>query len=222
MDVAAALEARRTVRAFEPRPVPRSTVRTILEAALRTPSWANTQPWDIWVADGDALERIRQAFVERTRAGAAGKPDLELPKQWPEVCRERTKALTAGRAKLAGVSTEDRSFQEDFVRRNRRFFGAPCVVYLCMDRSLTVWSVFDLGAMSQSIMLAAQEHGVDSAVAINLVFYPDVIREEMGIPDQESIVIGIALGYADHTHPADGFRSTRRLFDDAVRFAPAP
>ena len=170
------------------------------------------------MAGGDKLERIRAAFMERTHRGVSGQPDLAPPKQWPEACRERTKALTEGRAKFAGVSPDDPDFRQDFVLSNRRFFGAPCVVYLCMERSLSSWSVFDLGMMAQSIMLAAQDHGVESAIAVNLVFYPDVIRTEFGIPEDLAIVIGIALGYPELSDRADGFRSERRPLEDAVTF----
>ena len=72
MDVFEALQRRRTVRAFLDLPVPRETLETILGAALRTPSWANTQPWEIYVAGGEVLERVRATFVERTRAKVPG------------------------------------------------------------------------------------------------------------------------------------------------------
>jgi nitroreductase len=222
MDVTAALRTRRTVRAFEARPVPEAALRAILEAALWTPSWANTQPWELWAASGDKLEHIRAAFVEQTRRGVPGQPELPPPKHWPEACRERTRALTEGRAKVARVSAEDPGFREDFVRCNRRFFGAPCVVYLCMERSLSSWSVFDLGMMAQSIMLAAQDHGIDSAIAVNLVSYPDVIRSELGIPEELMIVIGIGLGYPDNGDRGDAFRSSRRRLEDVVTFAGTP
>jgi nitroreductase len=217
MEVTQALASRRTVRAFLPEPVPRETVTAILEVALRTPSWANTQPWEIYVAGGDALGRIRKAYVELTQQGVAARPDVPFPEEWPVACRERTRALTAGRAEILGVAADDALFRQDFLDSNRRFFGAPVVVYLCMDRFLTSWSVLDLGMMAQSIMLAAQDHGVESAIAVNLVCFPDVIRTELGIPEALLIVIGVALGYADMSDPSDRFRSSRRPFDEAVK-----
>ena len=68
------------------------------------------------------------------------------------------------------------------------------------------------------IALAAQDHGVESAIAINLVVYPDVLRTELGIPRELLVVIGIALGYADAQGPEDSFRSERRPLSEAVRF----
>ncbi len=218
MDVDTALRSRRTVRGFTRRPVPRETVQAILDAALRTPSWANTQPWEIYVAGGEVLEGIRAAFVERTIAKVPSTPDVPFPAAWPAACRARTKELTAGRAAVRGVGPEDPAFHHGFLMANRRFFDAPCAVYLCMDRTLGTWSIFDLGAMCQSIALAAQHHGVDSAIAINLVVYPDLLRAALGIPDGLLIVIGLALGYVDPSDPEDTFRSTRRPLGEAVTF----
>jgi len=218
MDVRDALRARRTVRAFLDRPVRRETLDAILADALRTPSWANTQPWEVFVAGGEAFERIRRISLERTLAKIPSNPDVPFPGAWTSECRERTKELGAGRAEVRGTGPDDPAFHHDFLMANRSFFGAPCAVYLCMDRMLGSWSIFDLGAICQSITLAAQDHGVDSAIAINLVVYPDLLRAELGIPRELLIVIGIALGYRDSGDPEDPFRSARRPLSDAVRF----
>ncbi len=218
MDVGNALKARRTIRGFLDRPVPRETLEAILSDALRTPSWANTQPWEIFVAGGEVFERIRRTSLERTLAKIPSNPDVPFPGAWTPECRARTKELGAGRAEVRGTSPDDPAFHHDFLMANRSFFGAPCAVYLCMDQMLGAWSMFDLGAMCQSITLAAQDHGVDSAIAINLVVYPDLLRDELGIPRELLIVIGIALGYPDAGDPEDAFHSARRPLTDAVRF----
>jgi nitroreductase len=218
MDVGDALRARRTVRAFLPRPVAHETLETVLADALRTPSWANTQPWEIFVAGGDVFERIRRVSEERTISKIASNPDVAFPGAWTAECRARVKELTAGRADVRGTTPEDAAFHHEFLMANRRFFEAPCAVFLCMDQTLGSWSMFDLGAMCQSIVLAAQDHGVDSAIAINLVVYPDVLRDELRIPRELLIVIGIALGYADPAGPEDAFHCARRPLDDAVTF----
>ena len=167
MNVGDALRARRTVRAFLDRPVPRETLEAILGDALRTPSWANTQPWEIFVAGGDVFERIRRI----SRGADPGEDALRhrtstfrAPGRRSAACAR--KDLTAGRAEVRGTSPEDPAFHHDFLMANRSFFGAPCAVFLCMDQTLGAWSMFDLGAMCQSITLAAQDHGVDSAIAI--------------------------------------------------------
>jgi iodotyrosine deiodinase len=56
------MKARRTVRQFSQRPVPRDIISTCLRAAGTAPSGANMQPWHfVVVSDADLKHRIRQA-----------------------------------------------------------------------------------------------------------------------------------------------------------------
>jgi len=100
---------------------------------------------------------------------------------------------------------------------NYRLFDAPVVVHLCMDRRLTHWSIFDIGLVAQSIMIAAQEFNVGSATAVTLIAHPDLIHAELEIPNDLLIIIGIALGH-DSKHPLNTYRSPRRFIDEAIRF----
>jgi nitroreductase len=218
MNVSKALTARRTIRAFKPDCIDRDLLVTILEPALHAPSWANTQPWEIFVAVGEPLERLRKAYAENLKNGVARNPDIAMPREWPEACRTRMDTLKAERTSALEQECKDPASIQDLMQMNYRLFNAPVVVYLCMDRCLTPWSLFDLGAMSHGIMLAAEEHGIGSAVAVTLAAHPDLIRKELGISDDLAIVIGIALGYPDPDHLQNKFRSTRRSVGEAVRF----
>jgi len=53
---------------------------------------------------------------------------------------------------------------------------------------------------------------------VTLVAHPDLIRKELKIPDDLSIIIGIALGYADTEHPQNQYRTPRRPVQEAVTF----
>ena len=218
MNVLDALSGRYTVRAFRSDPIDNDTLRKILEAALRVPSWANTQPWEIVVAGGDALNRLRKAYMENLKNCVPRNPDLPLPKQWPSALQKRMEALKGERMAALERECKDPAAIEEMTQLNYKFFNAPTVLYLCMDRTLTSWSIFDLGLFAQSLMLAAQHYGVDSAPAVTLAAHPDLIRAELKVPDELLIVIGIALGYADTHHPQNKFRSPRRTVQDAVTF----
>ena len=122
----------------------------------------------------------------------------------------------AKREEALGIARDDKAGRESMRAANYRFFNAPIVIYICMDRTLTPWSVFDLGLLAQSIMLAAEENGLDTAPAVMLVSYPDLIRAELGIPDTLSIIFGIALGFGDHKDPANKFRSLRRPLSEVM------
>jgi nitroreductase len=219
MNVIAALRSRRTTRAFKPDRISRDLIVKILEPALSAPSWANTQPWEIFVAAGEPLERIRKGYAEMLKNCATRNPDITMPREWPDTCRVRMEALKAGRMEAMEQACPDPKAIPDLMQMNYKLFGAPVVVYLCMDRCLTPWSMFDLGALSQSIMLSAEEQGIGSAVAVTLAAHPDIIRRELGIPDTFSIVIGIALGHPDPDSPQNKFRSTRRSVGEVLRFS---
>jgi nitroreductase len=218
MDVTDALNSRYSTRAFKPDPVDKETITRILEAATRAPSWANTQPWEIFIAGGDVLNRLRNAYLENYHKDVPGRSDLPRPQQWPPALQKRMEELGAERFKTAGIKRDDKAARQTIFEANYRFFGAPAVIYLCMDRSLTPWSIFDIGMLAQSIMLEAQQYGLGSIPAYILASYPDLIRAELEIPDDLSIIIGVALGYSDEQHPQNKFRSLRRPIQEVVRF----
>jgi nitroreductase len=217
MNVIDALNSRYTCRAFKQDPVAQDTVIKILEAANRTPSWGNTQPWNLYVAAGELLEELRKGSLERFSQKVAGKTDLPVPQEWPEALKQRY--ITVGKERYELLSQElDKDAIIDTVQdRNYRFFDAPVVIFICMNRNLTAYSMFDLGALSQSMMLAAQEYGLDTAPAIMLVQYPDMIRQAMDIPEEEAIVLGIALGYGDSSSIHNQHRTARRPIHEVAK-----
>jgi nitroreductase len=218
MDVTEALNNRHSVRAYLPDPISRDTLEEIFTAALRSPSWANTQPWEVYVAGGDILERIREAYAENFKNRVPREPDLAAPTEWPEAIEQRMSELRDARMRSLESQQATGATRESFVNLNALLFGAPVVTYLCMDRTLTPWSIYDLGLLSQSLMLAATERGIGCIPAYNLVAYPAILREKLDIPFELLIIMGIALGYEDVGDPNNEFRSTRRGIDDVVNF----
>lgn len=54
------LQRRRLVRHFNECKIPRGTLIEIVKGAQRTPSWANSQPWRVYLATGDTLQNIKK------------------------------------------------------------------------------------------------------------------------------------------------------------------
>jgi nitroreductase len=121
------------------------------------------------------------------------------------------------RLDFLGIKRDDAEGRKTLNANNYRFFGAPVVVFVGMDKSFGGWSMFDLGSVTQSIMLAAQEYGIESGEALNFAAYSDVIHAELGVPENIGIVIGIALGHADKEDLLSRVISPRRPFDEVVR-----
>ncbi len=220
MDVIEAIRFRHSVRDFKPDPVPKDILIKILEAALYSPSAGNSQPWQMYVVGGDVLENIRQAYLERFEKEVPGKPDIPTvsPTQWSAVMSERMKQTIADRLKLLKIDPQDKAAMRTYQVRGPRFFRAPVLVILCMDRTLTVASTIDFGLVSQTIMLAAKSYGVDSIMATAFVIHPDILRKELDMPDNLLIVTGIGLGYPNPEDVLNTYRSPRALLKDLVSF----
>ena len=92
------------------------------------------------------------------------------------------------------------------------------LLVICMDRTLSTCSIFDLGLFTQSILLAATGLGLGSIPALNFVAYPEIIRKELAIPDNLSVAFGVAIGYENTDSIINTFRSARRPLEEVVIF----
>ena len=225
MDVIEALRKRRSTRAYKPKPVDRGIILEILDAANCAPSWANTQPWEFYVAGGEALDNIRARYVQNLGRDIPRNPDLPAPQSWPEAHKNRTLAWGAKRLKTQwGIDPNNPEHQEALVAQqkelalnNNRFFDAPVVVFACMDKGLSQWSLCDMGVVSQSMMLAAQHHGLNTIIAFHFAGYPEILRQELQIPDNLNILFGIAIGYGDPESIQNKHIASRRPIEEFVK-----
>ena len=73
MDIKKAVLTRKSIRGYKPDPVPQEVLNEIIEAAVRAPSSDNSQPWEIYVLQGEPLDKIRDENIKALEEGAAGK-----------------------------------------------------------------------------------------------------------------------------------------------------
>jgi len=218
MEVADAISQRKSIRAFKPDAVPQEILKEIVELALRAPSWANTQPWELAIVGGSKLEEIRRAYTEK--AQDLPNPDLAFPREFPEPFDTRRRAVGRKLFEIMGISREDREKRRWWYMQGLALYGAPSVIYIYIDRSfylqgdtLNVWPIFDCGLIAENIMLLATKFGLGTIPAIQAVMYPDVLREILAIPDSKLMVLGIAIGYPNWDDPVNQFHSEREPLD---------
>lgn len=215
VDVIEAILARHSVRDFSPKPVPQETVIKILEAATRSPSGGNGQPWEVFVASGATIEKIRQTYLERFQSGVGDSRPGGRPPQ-PTFIQERMATIRKERFKLLGLNPDDPASGKVFMEWGSRLFGAPVLVVICMDKALS--SNLDIGIFVQTICLAAQGYGVDSFIAGAFISHPDILCQELQIPDNLNIIAGIGLGYPNPDAIINTYRSPRRSVQEVVRY----
>ncbi|MFW6112642.1 MAG: nitroreductase [Chloroflexota bacterium] len=218
MDLLTGIETRRSVRAFTSVPIPRETLEAVLQAAGKSPSYTNTQPWEVAIVTGRKKDELSGTLYEMARVGTPANPDLPLPKQWPSALEDRAKEHGARRLQALGVQRDDQQTREELRLQNFRFYGAPCVLFLFMDSSLTSWSIFDMGLFAQTLILAAHSFGLGSCLQASIANYPDAVREALELPENKLIIIGISLGYPDLEAQINSYQSSRISTSSFVRW----
>ncbi|MGD9551320.1 MAG: nitroreductase [Burkholderiaceae bacterium] len=211
------LHTRYSCRAFLPQPLPRSTVEQILEAAQRTASWCNAQPWQLSIVSGGALDRLRTALCAHVAENPPA-PDLPWPGEYRGVYLQRRRECGWGLYQALGIAKDDRAASQRQAAQNYTMFGAPHVAIVTSDAALGVYGAVDCGAYVANFMLAAHSLGVGSIAQAALAAYPQVLRAQLGIGTERTIVCGISFGLADPEHPANQFRTSRAPISDAVRW----
>lgn len=210
MDVLEAMRNRRSTRAFLDRPVARTTIEAVLEAACWAPSGVNAQPWQVVVVIGSTRQRLSEALLAARVRGEAERPDYDYyPKQWDEPYKSRRRATGLALYRALQIGKDDSDARLKAWNNNYRFFGAPAGLLFFVDRALSQGSWVDMGMFIQNVMLAARGLGLETCPQASLAEYPDIVRSLLGVPDTRALVCGMALGYADASHPVNNYRTER-------------
>lgn len=207
------LTTRRSARGFLPAPVDRSTIDQLLTAAQRTPSWCNTQPWELIVTTADETAALREAFATDGPGGS----DIEFPPGYEGVHAERRRDVGWQLYEAVGVAKGDREASSREMMRNFVFFDAPHVAIVHTPRNLGVYGAVDCGLYVQSFLLAAEALGLGACAQAAVAAFAPTLHRRYDIGDDRQIVCGIAFGYADLDHPSAQFMSRRVAVEDSVR-----
>ena len=215
-----ALTSRRSVRAFLPTPVDDGTVKDILRVAARAPSGTNMQPWKVYVVTGDKKQELSDAILNSGVRAEKAKWDeyRYYPDQFFEPYLTRRRAVGFALYGLLGIGRRDTDQMRAQHDRNFVFFDAPVGMIFTIDRRLNQGSWIDHGMFLQSIMIAARGRGLHTCPQAAFAPYHRQIRPLLGIPDEEIVVCGMALGYEDESKPENSLRTERAPLDEFVSF----
>ncbi|XOF33385.1 MAG: nitroreductase [Candidatus Electrothrix sp. YB6] len=218
MDAIECITNRRSIRAFQDTPVPEELLTKIIETARWSPSYKNSQPWQVMVVSGAKKEGLTKMMIERLESGAAPCPDLPAPQSWPAAEQARIDYLMAKRKELTGMDLSDPAVIAKAKKANFAFYGAPHAIYLFQDSSLSSWSLFDLGLFAQTLMLAAHAEGLGTVPQGFATDYAQDIKKYLGIPPEQRLVIGLSIGYPNMEAPANSYRTKRSSVEEIATF----
>ena len=216
----AVVRGRRSIRGFLDKPVPRELIAEILGVAMRAPSSFNNQCWNFSVVTGDALAEIRRGNTEGI---LAGKPDSREFRRFDGIAEEhRFRQIEIAKQLFGamGIARDDKDARQDWVLRGFRQFDAPVSIVVTYDRVLLGSDIapFDCGAVTNALVNAAWSRGLGYVINSQGIMQSPVVREHAQIPDDQVIMICVAMGWPDEAFPANAVVSNRKNIDEAVRF----
>ena len=215
--VEAAITGRMSARAFSPKPVPRDLIQRLLEVASRAPSGTNTQPWKVYVLQGaskDALVSQVCAAHDAIRDNPALAAEYQeaydyYPKQWISPYIDRRRENGWGLYGLLGIGKTEKDKMHLQQQRNFRFFDAPVGLMFTIDKIMGGGSLVDTGMFLQNLMVVARAHGLDTCPQAAWNGFAKIILPHIGAGDNEMLVCGMSLGYADPADKVNTFHTPR-------------
>lgn len=220
MRVSEAVNSRRSMRVFKPDPVSREDVEWIITNANRSASNGNLQPWKLYVTMGNARKRLSAAILKAMDEKDAG-PGAEYnvyPKQFAEVYDKRRKLVGKQLYTLLGVPKGDADGMLKQFRKNYEFFDAPVGMILCVGRGMENGQWIDCGIFLDQLMLLAREKGLHTCPQAAFSRFQHVVRRELGIPDDQIVICGLALGHADPDAVPNNLVTERAPIGDFTRW----
>lgn len=215
-----ALKRRISTRAFLPTPVSEGEVRDLLDTARWAASGGNLQPWHVHVVAGEARQRVIDAvrarlesdpFEDESEFGA-------YPKKLWDPYRTRRYELGEQMYEIMGIPREDKAARLNHLLQNFEFFGAPVGVFFSLDARMNPNQWGHLGMFIMAFMLAAEEKGLATCAQEAWMTRHRTIATTLGLPEDQRIWCGLALGHADPDAAVNTLRSERAGVDDFAVF----
>jgi nitroreductase len=204
---------RRSTRMFlRDKPVPRELIEEALALAMRAPSNSNVQPWRVFIASGPRRDRLVEALVEEASVElpvTTGIPESYLP------LRQELGALVYG---SMGIARHDKEGRRLAQLRNWEFFRAPVGAVVCVHRDLGLVDTLGVGMFLQTLVLALTERGLGTCVQVSIAAYPEILRAQLGIPDELTVLCGLAIGYPDPAFAGSSLVTPRNPVEKNVVF----
>ncbi|MDE3281533.1 nitroreductase family protein [Lacticaseibacillus parahuelsenbergensis] len=202
---------RQSTRLFTDRPVARKTIEAVLQAANHAPSWENSQPWRVYLALGDTAKAIRMHHTKATQAQQKSWTEVTPPLAWQKAAEVNIKHW-----QTTAAAFFDEAESKAFHQMGQMLYRAPALVYLTIPRESSAYSAYDAGAFGYGILLAAAEAGLGAIPAYEIIRYPEEVRAHFEIGDDETLLMGIALGYPAESK-INELKTDRRALNDFLQ-----
>ena len=214
------INGRRSTRGFLDKPVSVEVLKEVIELAVRAPSSMNTQPWHFHIVTGEVLDNIRRENTKRNVDGVPPSREIKSPLGYQGKHRERQVEIAIQLFQEMGIERDDAEGRQDWVLRGFRQFDAPVAIIVTFDEELKEDDIskFDCGAAVNGLVTAGWSKGLGAVINSQGIMQAPVVREYAKIPDNQIIMICVAMGYPDEEFPANKVISKRRPIEEVATF----
>lgn len=218
MELLEAIKSRKSIMAFKPDHVPKEVLTELLDVARWAPSGTNTQPWEIFVLTEKVLDVFSHTMVEKVRSGDIMniQPDIEMFKRPATGIYGRRQQKFFKQFLNLLEPEEGKTKMQKWFELSASRYSAPALIIVVADKSASGWFIFDIGSITQTIALAAQEFGLGTYILGGVAYFPDEVRRIANIPESKQVIIGIAIGYPDWNYPLNSLRTEREPVEELV------
>jgi len=218
-----AITSRSSKRAYHSKSVPKEIQEKILKAASMTPSGANMQPWIVYaVSDEGVLKNIGDAIIKKMEAGVKHDQFIQYyPIKWKNPYKKRRLETGVGLYTLMDVGRKDIEMRTKMWHDNFRWFGASTVFFVFTDKDLidnAQGALIDCGAYLQSLMLLAQEFGLDTCPQGSTTEFGRVVADVLDTHENLALLYSVVIGYAKEDAKINTYQPARADLDEYVTF----
>ena len=121
-------------------------------------------------------------------------------------------------AQASLAARDDKAARSEQMLRNFKFFDAPVGLFITFSRRMSVGTFMDLGMFIENILIGARGEGLHPCGQVAWCSHHQMIREELGIDQDELLACGISVGYAVEDAPENVWHTDRASIDEWVTF----
>lgn len=221
-----AITSRQSIRAFLNKAVDVEIIKDILRVASRAPSGTNTQPWKVYVVTGQKrTELITQVcdaqndlFKNPELASQYTETFPYYPENWFSPYIERRRENGWGLYGLLNIQKGEKEKMAAQHLRNYQLFDAPVGLFFTIDKAMGDGSKMDAAMMIQNVMVAAKARGLDTCPQAAWNHFHSIVLNILNAPENEELICGVALGYADPNEIVNTFITPRESVENFAVF----
>jgi nitroreductase len=221
MDVFTAIDSRIACRWFLDKPVDPAIVRDLIGRAARAASGGNLQSWQVYALTAAPLAELKRQVADFIAGHDPRHDDAEYA-IYPQTMWEPYKARRLEHGVqlygALGIARDDAKGRLEQYKRNFEFFNAPVALFIGIDRNLGPGQWADLGGYIHALMYLARGYGLDTCPQESWARMHKIVRAFVNMPPEQMLFCALALGYGDHAHRANSFRSPRATLAEFCSF----